>query len=121
MKSPANGVPPAERSADSTYQPRGSSGILPWPRIRSRRSTSIDSPWAPATPRRVRRNDVSRMMKPAVKSTSTAPPVRTLIVVCRAIAITTSTSMNTTNHGRWRGLRTRLPTSIGSTSELNGT
>ena len=59
MKSPANGVPPAERSAASAYQPSGSAGCRPGCRIRSRRSTSIDSPCAPATPSRVRRNDES--------------------------------------------------------------
>ena len=46
-KSPANGVPPADRSADWACQPSGSTGIPPWPWMRSRRSTSIDSPWEP--------------------------------------------------------------------------
>ena len=46
-------------------QPSGRSGLPPWLRIRSRRSTSIDSPCVPPTPRRERRNEVSRTMKPS--------------------------------------------------------
>ena len=55
MKSPANSVPPAERSADSANHWPGSDGSWPCRWIRSRRSMSIVSPWAPATPSPERR------------------------------------------------------------------
>ena len=60
-KSPANGVPPAERSAASAQPAGGQRRQDALALIRSRRSTSIDSPSGPATPSRVRRNEVSRM------------------------------------------------------------
>ena len=39
------------------------------------------------------------MMKPATNSTRTASTVRKLMSSCRLIAITTSSSMKTMNHG----------------------
>ena len=74
MKSPANGVPPAERSSAAAYHSSGSAGMPPWRRIRSRRSTNIGSPWMPATPSRERRNDESSTTKQRPKMMTTTTP-----------------------------------------------
>ena len=124
-KSPANGVPPADRSADSAYQPGGSAGSMPWLMIRSRRSTSIDSPIAPATPSRERRNEVSSTMNPTTKITATAITTRgvrgraSVLVTTTARAVTTA-RLNTTNHGRFRGPSTRWASTIGTIRSVIG-
>ena len=91
------------RSAARTRRtsPLGSGGQRAWLWIRSRRSTSIDSPWMPATPSRLRRNEVSRMMKPAANITDDATTARSGDSAWDAT--TSSTSTNTTNHGRCAG------------------
>ena len=78
-KSPANGVPPAERSADSACQPVGQVGDAALLRIRSRRSTNIDSPSAPATPRRDRRSDATSTIRHISTRTPTAAKVRAVM------------------------------------------
>ena len=82
-KSPANGVPPADRSSLAAYHSAGRSGIPPWRRIRSRRSTNIISPWMPATPRRERRNDDSSTTNPRPKMMATVRTMRTVDVLAR--------------------------------------
>ncbi len=120
-KSPANGVPPAERRAASAWKPTGSVGMVPWLWMRSRRSTSIDSPRTPATPSRLRRNEVSRMMKPAMNSTTTPPTSRGVMSVSCDIVPTMHSRTKTMNHGRCRGPSDRLPRISGSTSAVTGT
>ena len=89
---------------------RAGRGSRPGCRIRSRRSTNIDSPWTPATPRRERRNDVSSTMKQSTKRIDDGEDdPRTVISSWSARSASTgTTSTNTTNHGSCRGPSSRL-------------
>ena len=81
-KSPAKGVPPAERSSAAAYHSSGSAGMPPWRRIRSRRSTNICSPWSPATPRRERRKRREQDEEAEAEDDhDRRPPTRTVIVL----------------------------------------
>ena len=83
----------------------GRSGRPPWRWIRSRRSTSIDSPAAPATPRRDRRNEASSTMKPEHEDDDDldAPCARTTARADAARPGPARSSMSTTNQGSCRG------------------
>ena len=119
-KSPANSVPPAERSSLSTYQSSGSSGMPPWRRMRSRRSTSIDSPWSPATPSRDRRKLDNKMTKPSAKRMTTVTAVRLSISGCWGTSTASINKVSTTNQGSWRGPSRRLATTSGTTMAVRG-
>lgn len=97
-KSPAKGVPPAERSSEAAYHSGGRAGMPPWRRMRSRRSTNICSPWRPGTPSRERRNEESSTSRPRVKMMTMVVPILTLTSTLITIRASTK-STNTTNHG----------------------
>ena len=118
-KSPANGVPPAERSSAAAYHSSGSAGMPPWRRIRSRRSTNICSPWMPATPRRERRKDDSRTTKPEPEDDDHRQHDADVMSWSGTTTASTS-STNTTNHGSWRGPSIRLEHHGGTSRVTSG-
>ncbi len=122
MKSPAKDDAPADRITASAYQPAGSLGMTPCLVIRSRRSTSIDSPSDPATPSRERRNEEISTIRPTTNATTIAPTRRPSSWASAVLAtVTTRTpSTKTTNHGRVRGLSTMLAMTIGIATALAG-
>ncbi len=94
---------------------------MPWVRIRSRRSTSIDSPRAPVTPRLARRMPVAITTRPIRNCTAIAATVRPLMSLCWVTDAVTHSRMKTTNHGRVRGPSRMAPISSGSIRLENGT
>ncbi len=120
MKSPANAVPPADFTTDSTSHSWGSCGRLPCLEMRSRRSTNIDSPSGPETPRRLRRNDVTMISSAMAKVTAARPIDRRLTVGWSTSSTQKQAQTKTTNHGSERGPSQRLPMNIGSSSTVDG-
>jgi hypothetical protein len=118
MKSPAKSVPPDDRSTDLAYHWSGSAAIRACRMIRSRRSTSIDSPLGPAMPSRVLLNDTRRIRKPSANVTTTMITSGVSVGGWTAIITETHTSAATMNHGSVRGPSHRLPRNIGISSVL---
>jgi len=88
--------------------------------IRSRRSTNIDSPRGPETPRRLRPNDVTMISSAMAKVTPALASVRALMFGWSSSSTTTQTHTKTMNQGSDRGPSHRLPMNIGSNRVVNG-
>ena len=119
-KSPANGDPPADDRADSTSQLSGSFGIVPCAMIRSRRSTSIDSPRRPPIPSTLRRTLMTRTNRQTRSRIAIAAMVRAVCSGCSRPAVATITITNVTNQTSVRGRSTRAPTRSGTLSAVKG-
>ena len=81
----------------------------------------MDSPFAPATPRRARRCDVTSTMTQSSRMMDTATQVRRVGLSMNGSATRTRTPRIPTNGYMYRGLRNRLARISGITRTLIGT
>ena len=122
-KSPANGEPPAERQGGLDQPVAGSFGIVPCARIRSRRSTSIDSPRRPPIPSTLRRqaDDQDEEADQEQDRDRGDGARRCTRLLRRGRSVSHHASRTTTNHEqRPRPQHQRRPTRSGTLSAVNG-